>query len=118
MITLFSYCYFADLTAESFKCISNDVYNSPWYELCNSLNQYVILMIRSGQMPLGFKGYKMISINLETFQMVSIIKRWRLKYRMRNARNIIQFIPDIATRLEILSDVQSFDWEELNQTKL
>lgn len=69
---LFLYCYFGDMASESYKKISDCVYNMGWYELQPRLQKYFPLVIANMQKSLFYYGFGIISLDLRTFTRVSI----------------------------------------------
>lgn len=68
---LLLYCYFGELTTESYAMMSDCVYNMDWYEQPNELQRYFVLMIQNMQKPIYYHGFEVANLDLRTFIKVS-----------------------------------------------
>ncbi|XP_055310916.1 putative odorant receptor 69a [Sitodiplosis mosellana] len=64
---LFLCCFFGKLASESYKQMSDSLYDYDWHELPLYLQKQFIIMIAGAQIPLDYYGYGIITLNLETF---------------------------------------------------
>lgn len=69
--TLFLYCYFGGMASDSYKQISDCVYNTQWYKLHNRLQKFFVLIIANMQKPLYYHGFGIFILDLGTFIRVS-----------------------------------------------
>lgn len=83
MTNLFIYCYFGKLATDTYKKMSDCVFEMNWPELPNDLQKYIILMVRNMQKPLYYHGFGIVNLDLETFTKVrnsffqlNVTKKW------------------------------------------
>lgn len=60
------------MATESFKKMTDCVYESVWPDLPIPLQKYFILMIQNTQKTVFYHGFGMLKLNLETFRKVKI----------------------------------------------
>lgn len=72
---LYFYCYFGDYTSNTFKDYPRYLFESNWYKLPIEYQKYFILIIASSQRPLTYDGFRLVSLNLETFLKVTPLHR-------------------------------------------
>lgn len=63
----FLYCYFGQLTTESYETIGQHLFESDWQKLPVNLQKYIFLMIQNMQKPLRYNGFGVIVLDLQTF---------------------------------------------------
>lgn len=71
MLVLFPYCYFGQLAAESFRKMSDCVFELKWHEFPIDLQKYIVLMIANMQKPIYYHGFQVTVMDLNTFLGVS-----------------------------------------------
>lgn len=71
---MFLYCYFGVLATESFKSMTDSLYESEWSKFPVALQKYVIVMIANMQKPLRYHGFGIANLDLVTFIGVRIIQ--------------------------------------------
>lgn len=72
MTNLLVYCYFGKMTTDSYRKMSDCVFEMNWPELPNQLQKFIILMIENMQRPLYYHGFGIVNLDLETFAKVSV----------------------------------------------
>lgn len=72
MTNLLIYCYLGKLANASYAKMPNRIFYMKWFELPNKLQRYYILMIKNMQIPLYYRGFGVIHLDLETFTKVSV----------------------------------------------
>lgn len=68
----FLYCYFGNLSTESFLRVPAWLYSSGWNDLTNTQQKFYIMMIANSQRPLLFHGFGLANLTLETYSKVSL----------------------------------------------
>ena len=68
---LLLYCYIGTMASESVANMADCLYEIDWHKFPIKLQKYMVLMIQNARRPLYFRGYGMITLNLETFREVS-----------------------------------------------
>lgn len=74
-LSLFLFSFFGKMATESYEKMSNSLFESDWQNLSINLQKYLLLMIRNAQRPLHYHGFRVISLDLETFSEVSKIHK-------------------------------------------
>lgn len=72
VMLLFVYCYFGKLATDSYRKMSDCVYDLNWQELPLRLRKYIIL-ITNMQKTIYYHGFEVAVLNLNTFFRVSHI---------------------------------------------
>lgn len=67
----FLYCYFGQLTTESYANIGHRLFECDWQQLPINFQKYIILMIADIQIPLRYNGFGIVVLDLRTFIGVS-----------------------------------------------
>ena len=67
---LFLCCFFGKLTSESYACIADYLFDLNWHGMPLDLQKYFIMMIANAQIPLNYRGYGTLEMNLQTFTKV------------------------------------------------
>lgn len=70
LVGIFCYCYFGEKTSESFQLMSECLYECNWPDLPIKLKKHIVIMMLRGQKPIYYHGFKMVTLNLETFKKV------------------------------------------------
>lgn len=70
--TLFIYCFFGKMATESYKKISECLYDCNWHDLSPQHQKYFVIMIQNAQQPIHYNGFGIAVLNLETFTTVRI----------------------------------------------
>lgn len=68
---MFLHCFLGKMVTDRYDELSNDLYQSKWYNLPVELQKYFILMLANTQKPLFFDGLGIYVLDLETFASVS-----------------------------------------------
>ena len=58
------------MATDSYKQMSDSVFEMNWPELPNSSQKFIILMIENMQKPLYYHGFGIVNLDLETFAKV------------------------------------------------
>lgn len=72
---MFTYYYFGKLATQSYKNMSDCVYDSKWQQLTHRLQKYIVIMIMNMQKPLYYHGFEVAILDLNTFLRVSSISK-------------------------------------------
>lgn len=99
----FLYCYFGNLSTESFLRIPDWLYASKWYNLINDQQKFYIMMIANSQRSLFFHGFGLANLTLETYSTVFDFNEFKIFYKMQ----LIIFISKIRKHNNILQKLQS-----------
>lgn len=67
VLNLFVYCYYGAVATENCLQFASSMYESNWYKLPTNLQFFIIMKLRNTQRPLYYRGWKLISLNLDTF---------------------------------------------------
>lgn len=85
MGTAFVYCYFGKMATDSYRNMSDRVFNMNWQELSVNQQKYIIVMIANMQRPLFYHGSGIVDMDLNTFINVNEI------FKLNHHRLIEQF---------------------------
>lgn len=69
--TIFLYCYFGKIATDSVMNMTDCLFQSKWLNLPVDLQKYFIFMIGNARQPLFYDGFRIATLNLETFIGVS-----------------------------------------------
>lgn len=69
-LSLFLLCFFGKMTTESYANVAASLYDFDWYELPISLQMHWLFMIRNAQRTLHYQGFRVATLDLETFSKV------------------------------------------------
>lgn len=70
LLNLFLYCFFGKFATHSFEKMIRCLYEFSWMNLSTDLQKYVIIMIINAQRPIFYHGFRIVTLNLETFTKV------------------------------------------------
>lgn len=73
IVNLFFYCFLGKTATESYSVYANCLYFTNWLKLSVDQQQLLILMIRSAQRPMVYRGFDIFPLNLDTFTKVCTI---------------------------------------------
>lgn len=120
---LFLWCFFGKLATDSFKEMTDCLYECNWQDFPIDLQKYFILMIANSQRPLFYRGSRIATLNLETYSKVwisffrnsdlSSVLKWNVSnYDFNTTWSMIfrVWISDDEDRFFLLHDVQNLDW--------
>lgn len=71
---IFVYCYFGKMASDSYKSMSESIFESNWQKMPIGLQKYLILMIGNTQKPQFYHGFGVFVLSLETFAAVSMFR--------------------------------------------
>lgn len=84
---LFLYCYYGQVSTESFLRFGDSIYESNLYNLPNNLQRSSVVMIANAQKPIFFHGCGIFHLSLNLFARVSLfscailpIVKWNLHF--------------------------------------
>lgn len=69
---LFIYCYFGKIATDSFRSMSDCLYQCDWPDLPTTWQKHYIILIGNAQIPLNYNGLGLAILNLETFVQVKL----------------------------------------------
>lgn len=69
-LNLFCYCYYGKYVTDNYASFAARVYHSNWMDLPIDLQKSIRMMIANAQIPLNYRGYGAINLNLDTFAKV------------------------------------------------
>lgn len=72
-INLSVYCFFGKLATESFKKMSNRLYECDWIQFPIDVKKTILLTIMNTQQPIYYHGFGLAFLNLETFGKVKTV---------------------------------------------
>lgn len=67
MSNAFIYCYFGKVATDSYKRMSDRVFEMTWRKQSVKLQKYFVLMIAYMQRPVYYHGFNVAIMNLHTF---------------------------------------------------
>ena len=84
IMILFPYCYFGKLATESFEKMFDCTYDLSWPDLPLEQQKSVILMLANMQRPIYYHGFKIATLDLNTFILVSVSINISITINIRN----------------------------------
>lgn len=76
----FLYCYFGKMTTECYANMADRLFESSWQQLPIDIQKMFILLIGNMHIPVYYHGFSILTLNLETFCVVSMTRRVHFGY--------------------------------------
>lgn len=81
LLNLYLYCYFGHFTTNTFALYPRYFFETDWFKLPANMQKYFIILLGNSNKPLTYDGFKLISLNLETFLKVRKEKKSSVPHR-------------------------------------